>query len=101
MDHAGAAVEGAINFHLLAYKLLGFVLIIQLVAHVVGLQHIFTSGLYHGSGESGSLRVLHGRGRILRRRTRLRTLLIGAGRLSILHIRAWLLGAWLLRARLG
>jgi len=49
MDHAGAAVEGAIDLHLLAHKLLGLILIIQLIVHVAGLQYVLAGGFYHGS----------------------------------------------------
>ena len=51
MDHAGAAVEGAVDLYLLAHKLLCFILIIQLIVHVAGLQYILAGGLYHGSGK--------------------------------------------------
>jgi len=51
MDHAGAGVEGAVDLHLLAHKLLRFILIVQLIVHVGGLQHILAGGFYHGSGK--------------------------------------------------
>jgi hypothetical protein len=37
MNHAGAAVEVAINLDLLAYELLRFILVIQLVVRIGGL----------------------------------------------------------------
>ena len=51
MDGAGVAIETSTYLDLLTYKLLGFLLIIQLVGHVGGLQNVLATGLYHRSGK--------------------------------------------------
>ena len=51
VNRAGAAVEGSAYLNLLAYKLLGFLLVVQLVTHVAGLQHILAACFHYGSGE--------------------------------------------------
>src|SRR5271166_2381809 len=96
VNRAGAAVEAARHFDLLADKLLRFVLIVQLVAHIAGLQYILAAGLHYLSLKRRAVGLRRRRVLGRRRRTRLLgILLIRAGRLSVLRIRAWLLGAGL------
>ena len=57
MQSARRLIQAAAHFHLLAFELLGFVLIINLVRAAARLQNVLVSGLHHGTGEGlGRLR---------------------------------------------
>src|SRR5256885_13122757 len=60
-------VQIATYLYLLAFELLGFVLVIDLVRSGVGLQDVLVAGLHHGSGEG--LPILRCRRRRALRRT--------------------------------
>src|SRR5439155_4871732 len=67
MQSARRLVQIATYLYLLAFELLGFVLVIDLVRSGVGLQDVLVAGLHHGSGEG--LPILRCRRRRALRRT--------------------------------
>src|SRR5947199_2327768 len=67
MQSARRLVQIATYLYLLAFELLGFVLVIDLVGSGVGLQDVLVAGLHHGSGEG--LPILRCRRRRALRRT--------------------------------
>src|SRR6184192_219002 len=67
MQSARRLVQIATYLYLLAFELLGFVLVIDLVRSGVGLQDVLVAGLHHGSGEE--LPILRCRRRRALRRT--------------------------------
>src|SRR5437773_5454216 len=67
MQSARRLVQIATYLYLLAFELLGFVLVIDLVGSGVGVQDVLVAGLHHGSGEG--LPILRCRRRRALRRT--------------------------------
>src|SRR5438105_15765964 len=67
VQSARRLVQIATYLYLLAFELLGFVLVIDLVGSGVGLQDVLVAGLHHGSGER--LPILRCRRRRALRRT--------------------------------